>query len=509
MLRRHLFARVIVLSLLLAAPSFAGLDNSHHDIRHYLPDKDACLVCHGRKDANSYPVLEEELGAVGGECIFLCHSGKGILPETGGLIPTAGPSVGIADYATSDLPDYTTVFFTRSHGRVPENLRGESGKPVAWPPYGVNAQGVSPNARLECTSCHSVHDNRHAPFLNAPLAATIPDLNGFCDRCHPERATNNLLGPPDGTHPVDFPVSAEAAAGRNQQGRHPRRIAIQTYGGKDGSGTVNVFDVPNPSPAELSDPDLHWSMGGHLAAGPDGAMTTWNARAGSQQMGCFTCHSAHRARVNGEDNLVVVRTFDAEGGWNPLCVGCHGAARSLDADRNDWDVGMTGFGHPAGAASGRDFEGLYAASTGAFRFRVAAVKHVNPQNGNRFGDRGQIMCTTCHKVHFGMPGTMALANVGQNTKAICKACHNGVGIPNENDVSKGGTVMTGANAANSHHVTAFVVKVDGTHIPVNETGPPLELRVPSWANLATGIGDVTIGMDCADCHVFNGTAHNW
>jgi len=470
----------------------AGLDNSHHDIRYHLPGKDACLVCHDRKETNSYKKMEDELGRVGGKCVFMCHSGKGILPETGTLVPTPGPSVNTTDYTASQNPDYTAVFFTKSHGSDPANLKGADGQPVPWPPPGVTWHGMSAGKKIECTSCHSVHDNAYPPFLLAPLAASETNLDGLCNRCHRDRATNTLLGPPDGGHPVDFAVDNIAASTRSKYGRHPRRILIQKYGRSDGGGTTNVFDVPNPSAAALKEIDTSWNMGGHLTSGPTEAMTAWTGNRSTQRMGCYTCHSAHRNTVNGETNLVVVRTTDIDNSWNPLCTGCHGAATSLAGDQAEWDVGMTGYGHPVGKNTSVDAAGFYTATQGGFKFRIGQVTHIKPQGGNRFGSRGELLCTTCHKVHFGQPGSMAIANLGQGVKSVCKSCHNGAGHPAPPD---------GVEPVNSHHVTATRERA----AEVQKQG----FVNPQWANIDTGLGDIASGLDCADCHIFNGTAHNW
>jgi hypothetical protein len=200
---------------------------------------------------------------------------------------------------------------------------------------------------------------------------------------------------------------------------------------------------------------------------------------------------------------------DDEYGWNPLCVGCHGRATSLEGERKEWDVGVTGFGHPAGSSTGREESGFYRTTAGDFLFRIASVIHVNPARGNRFGPWGQLLCTTCHKIHFGLPDTMRMADLGQGTRSVCKTCHSGVGIPNENDWSKGGNATIGHNLPNSHHVTALQVTLDGKHLPEQETEGPLHIRNPSWTDSVSGLGDLATGMDCADCHVFNKTAHNW
>ena len=505
----------VFLLLLVAPPATAGIDNSHHDIRQYLPEKDACLVCHGRKDSNFYGLMANDLGTYGGQCIFLCHSGKGILPETDTLVPKPGPSVSMIDYSTSQAPDYTVVFFTRSHGRWPDNLKSGSGRPAPWPPANLNWPAVAVGTPIECTSCHSVHDNSYPPFLNAPLAADYPALDGFCDKCHPERATGNLSAPPDGNHPVDFIVDNAIAASRSENGRFPRRIRIQPYGQPDGSGTINVFDVPAPAAKALNDKAVSWDMGGHLASGRGEAMTAWMPRGGRQQMGCYTCHSAHRPNLNGERNLNVVKTIDADGGWNPICVGCHGNATSLAGDRKEWNVGMTQWGHPSGALTSRDKSDQYTTTLGNFKFRIASISYLSRQAGNQFGSNGELLCTTCHRVHFGVSGSKGLVDIGQRGKSICKTCHGGVGLPNESDWSKGGTVTTGHNRPNSHHVSTGPVKVstqtsNQPHPKFNETVPALlHVQMPSWANTNSGLGDITTSMDCPDCHTFNSTAHNW
>jgi hypothetical protein len=507
--------RAVSLLLLVAGPAFAGLDNSHHDITHSLPEKDTCLVCHSRRDTNYYRTMETELGTVGGQCVFLCHSGKGILPETPGIVPTPGPAVVPETYGAARVPDYSSVYFTRSHGRDPAKLKDAEGRNVPWPPSGLQWQGVAAGSvKLECSSCHNVHDNRYAPFLLAPLGAEVPKMNGICDLCHRERATNNLSGPPDGSHPVDFFVDNAASASRSGFGRIPRRIRIQQYGAEDGTGNEHVFDVPNPPPSALAVGGSSWDMGGHLFSGPEQSMTVWSGEGSRQQMGCYTCHSAHRPNANGENNLVVVTTVDNAATWNPICTGCHGAAVTMDGDRREWNVGMTPFGHPAGIKSSAD-NGVYTTTVGEFRFRISTPAHRNPQGGNRWGSNGILLCTTCHKVHFGQKDSMAVADLGQGIRSICKACHTGVGIPNLNDFSKGGATATGHNALNTHHVTMppGVVTPPNTMTQTGEStaGYPntLYINTPSWYDATTGIGDLSIGMDCADCHVFNGSAHGW
>ena len=503
-------ARILLLVplvlLLTAGVSYAAFDNSHHDLRSYAAAKEGCFHCHGRYDASNLGAQANNFGNVGGLCLARCHSGAGILGASATLQPTPAPSVNPADYtAATPAADYSVVYFTRSHGRVKANLTLNgtttdlaTGGASTWPYMG---SGV---AEIECTSCHAVHDNANAPFLWAPLASTSASaLDGFCDKCHTERATQNLTGAPNGNHPVDFIIDNVAASTRATNGRHPRRILVQKYGA---SGNVPIFDIANPAASALVNTGTSWSMGGHLTSGQNAAMVNWTGGGSTQQMGCYTCHAAHRNTVNNENNLVVVENFDAATGWNPLCVGCHGASTTRANDINEWQVGMSAWGHPVGANTDVA-AGQYTSSVGNFKFAVATPTYTNPQNGNQFGNQGEVMCTTCHKVHGGTG--MLVANVGQGTKAVCKSCHTGVGIPNQNDASKGGTVTTGHNVANAHHATRGSFTA-GTVVQANETSSAnLTIVDPSWRNTTTGLGDFATGMDCADCHTFNGTAHNW
>jgi hypothetical protein len=485
----------LLLSILsfVTSSALAGVDNSHHDLRDYLPEKDACLVCHDRKDSNYYEVLDEELGRVGGQCVFLCHSGKGILPETDGLVPTPGPSVDTATYLTQQKPDYRSVYFSRSHGRYPGNLRGRDGQPVPWPPPGVSWQGLDAGRPIECTSCHSVHDGTYAPVLLAPMWSTPGDFDGFCDRCHPERATGNLSAAPDGNHPVNFFLDPAEASKRAGHSRHPRKISLQKYGDPSGEGQTAVLDVAAPSAEEMTRKGTHWEMGGHLAEGPRTAMREWRGDGGKQQVGCYTCHSAHRPNTSGERNLVVVRTVDSANGWSPLCLGCHGDARAAEADMDEWNPGITSWGHPAGRKTKRNDDGTYTVTTGVFRIRIGSPSFLYRQGGNQFGPQGELLCTTCHTVHFGMAGSMALSNLGQGSRSICKACHDGSGNP----PPPHGEIMP----ANSHHITLRESEWGKRALQGFEN--------PSWVNTVTGMGDLSTGMDCSDCHVANGTAHNW
>ncbi|HEY3490335.1 MAG TPA: hypothetical protein VGK27_09470 [Candidatus Deferrimicrobiaceae bacterium] len=498
----------------------AAFDNSHHDMRTYNAQKEGCFQCHGRSSTFVFSgATDNQFGNVGGLCLARCHagvSGQTILGPSATLIPSTSVSIDPLTYnAVANTKTYDVVYFENSHGHLKSALKNAAGATQdltalttgaqTWPYVGTAA------TTIECTSCHAVHDSANAPFLWAPLAASnATTLDGFCDKCHTERATNNLTANPDGNHPVDFLVDNTAAAGRNTLTRHARSIVIQGYTGG------RIFDVANNfTAAAMTGTANSWASGGHLTSGQNAAMNNWTGGASTQQMGCYTCHAAHRnGGIAGENALTVIQTADLNNGWNPLCVGCHGSSTTQAADASEYRVGTTAWGHPVGTSTAVGANG-YVSSVGNFNFQIATLTpaswNAGPANNNEYnqlGTTGRVLCTSCHKVHFGTG--MSIANLGQGTKAICKQCHSGVGIPNEADQSKGSSVATGANVANSHHVTHAGAIAAGSVDKVGDTATKLQIALPSWRNTTTGLGDVTVtGMDCADCHTFNNTAHNW
>lgn len=524
---------VAAMLLMLSGVSQAAFDNSHHDMRTFTgTTKEGCLQCHGRQSAQSFTGSVAALGNVGGLCLQRCHSGAGIIGALGTVVPQGPVNVDDRNYTTAARPtaNYDIVYFNAgSHGNIAANLRngGWTGAgAVTWPPATANTwpyMGAS-IANIECTSCHAVHDNLNAPFLWAPLGpTTINTASSFCDRCHSEsaRSGNFLTNAPNGNHPINFVVDNAAAATRTDaNGRHPRRIVFQTY------NALRVFDVPNPAGSTMigaPTAGTAWATGGHIVI--PGAAATQNTTAipnfgtgtTTAAMGCYTCHSAHKTSVYGENNLVNVATVDNTGTWSPLCVGCHGPATSLAGDQNEAAIGTTQYGHPVGSAA-VPTAGLYTTTIGGFRFAVnTGISFTDQENNVGWGTGNALLCTTCHQVHGGATGSMALAKIGQTTTtAICKMCHNGVGIPNVHDASKGGNLgdatTNRANLANAHHVTNTTVS-NGMG-KAGDTGTVLYVNTsPSWAGTITrapNLGVLTSGgMDCADCHTFNGTAHNW
>jgi predicted CXXCH cytochrome family protein len=509
---------IALLFVLFATPAMAGIDQSHHDLPFYntgVTVKDKCFFCHGLKDANSGAGLEANYGKVGAFCAARCHSGANLMVGSGnGIIPQA-PAAVTSDTPVRPTADVSAVAMANSHGdnvaKVVAGVTVASSVASSGLPYVTSA-------KIECTSCHSVHDSANTPFLWAPMQGAAVQT-GLCDKCHLSRANNNMVAgaSPQGNHPVDFAVNPGAALTRTGgvgvatvPPRHGRTIHFDWSSGTLGAG---VFDVTTPNGAALNTAaGAQYRTGGHLGDFSQQTGTT-------SQMGCYTCHSAHQPGGNGgSNNLTVVALIDGVGdSFSPICMGCHGAATTWAANATDNSVGGNGpsyYGHPYGSNSGYTSVaggvGTYPVSVGGFTFTVPVdtVENANTQRGINFGPGGQVKCTTCHDVHLGVADSKALAQLGQAAgAAICNACHNGSELADQTDAGEGGGTPEGANA---HHRTTTAA-IGASYDPANDANN-LAINT-AWLTGAPAtyynMGVLTDGLQCADCHMFNGTAHNW
>jgi len=501
-MRKFICLWLALMAFALVSPAWAALDLSHHDMPNYLTtpaNQDKCFYCHGIQDLNDATAIRTDYGTVGAFCLTRCHNAAGLIGAVGAVEPEAPASNGGAgDTWARPGADYAIVAWTSSHadnttkafyGASAANLVGTSGFPYAT------------NANLQCTSCHSVHDAANAPFAWATLGGSAAGTN-LCERCHGLRATNTLSANPDGNHPVNFVYDETAALGRSGATasgvpRNGRTISIDWTG--------NVFDVPVPG--TLSTSAQNYATGGHLS----GLAT--KATSG-QTMGCFTCHSAHQPGT-AANNLTVVTMNDSGLTFSALCMGCHGSASTWATNATDNSVGANGpeyYGHPYGAGSGYNSlasgVATYPVSVGGFTFTLpyTTVENANTQNGIQFGTGGTLLCTTCHDVHLGWANSKALADLGQNAGSnICNACHNGSEFLDVTDVGEAGT----GEAANSHHRTTLQpTAIAADHNPANDA-QNLSINLSWMTPVYYNQGSLADGLQCADCHQFNGTAHNW
>jgi predicted CXXCH cytochrome family protein len=379
---------------------------------------------------------------------------------------------------------------------------------------------------MECTTCHNVHDNTQTPFLQRNLFTGGPGATrSFCEVCHATDRGANWNGAggttteiaPNGEHPVNLGLVLGSVSTRTLGGRVGRFIQIDTY------GATRVYDVATANGAA----GLQTQAQSYVTGGK---VSSWGAATTGNTFGCYTCHSAHMDS-GATANLVLRDTVSANGQWNPLCLGCHGRLAPSATEGNDDNPGLSGFTHPCGpsAPTATNTTGAPAAvtfpnSTGAtftFNVNVSAIRGYpavigSITNGGVGMDVATFKprCTSCHDVHGGVAGTMAIADLdgtvdGTMTGAVCYRCHMNGDLPDVTDAAG-----AAGEAANSHHRTSATAMATPTNAwTTADAGDPLTIDTPSWAGTAMPTGDtfgnLADGLSCPDCHVFNGTAHNW
>ncbi len=472
-----------LLVLCFAVPAFAvGIDNTHHSMKDYGlgTSKFTCYACHG------YPVVNTPvsgLGTVGSFCYNQCHSGGGL--AGGGATINPGV-VGTFDYSTGAVSPVAAAAsgiqaLTGGHGMVWVSLPVKDSYTTLR--TGVNWPYMTTGS-MQCTTCHDVHNNTYAPFLRAPLsmavnsaetpAALITDT--FCVKCHSgsdatgTKRYNLIASLPNGAHVIETGVDNLMTA--RALPRHNRAIAFK--GG-------NVFMTATSWGTQLNGAaGTSWNLGGKLGG----------TNALGKLVGCYTCHQVHMnaslTAPTGEkfswltSMAYTDNNLHTNAGGDDLCVGCHGAAGAAPANQNP---GTTNYYHPVNASAVSTNitdpnNAVYTVSTGAFAIAVNIT-------GKPYGVSGRLVCTSCHApAHADSP--VASSMVLNPVAPKCATCHNSV-------------TFQGGTTPNSHHVYG-----GGTNYLAAGS-----YTQPSYKAANDNLVDLSDGLQCNDCHVFNSTAHNW
>lgn len=505
--------KTMLAGVVMLAPiaGWAAIDGTHHDMTTYptpasKTSDQKCAYCHSITLA---PLADPGIGSVGVFCAVVCHNGR---------VPTAaidGP--GLMDPASATLAG--TVgnsglnVLVNSHGLTKADLDGvnygglDQGSDItatSWPHAG--------EANMQCTTCHAVHDGDNPPFLNAPLG-TGSNATAFCSRCHTgaRAAAATVAGRYQsiagmGAHPTEFTVDTDDDGVFGEEGP-TLGLPAGSKLGRAISFKSEILNRVAKSTASVAafnaTSDDAWVTGGHLVNNTVVRMPIAAASAvASTTMGCYSCHSAHQ----DQDNVLLLGSTNAAhvgGASSVLCIGCHGTGAANTAI---WNAGITNYGHPANEGAAAPYVHDHASH--------AAVNHANlPASGTfpidvvdplepalagvtalQIGANGEILCNTCHDVHGGVIGQMAIRDITgamvDATDRICFGCH--------------GTQDTSASepAWNRHHPTMPAASIDNAYDKTN----PL-----TWDATYGGTGLMTMndGLGCGDCHVFNDTAHNW
>jgi len=499
------FLPACVFLMIAAAPAFAVIDNTHHDMNQYLSGSFSCYACHGFR-LGSGLTSDNNLGTVGSFCYNQCHRGSGGIagaipvasdfPNTGNENGALWPGTRVARGAIYNGGSASVLNkYGMGHGRNWSNMPtiDNATKPAQtnnWPHVG--------SGDMQCTGCHDVHSNTYAPFLRAHLSIGTGAGSAaatFCVQCHTGSATSTgdgrwvvVTANANGAHPIETDSATAATRTGGTPTRHGRLINIKGTRGaarNDANDNSSIFKAlslfaTGLGASGLGNPANHYRPGGKL-----GAM---NTPADNGAVICITCHGIHLpSNVAGTNNLTYVSIGDQSGDnepGNPICIACHGPGPTPTGTSNA-NPGVSSYYHPVNgealSVSGSRPEPNYTASTGSFTFAV------NVGSGAGASDLGvnlRLVCTSCHTYgHGGPTGTMLLTTRART----CGGCHNTT------------AVQTGS-AANSHH--RYGGSADYTQAANGGYTAPSYAATNPTVNLTNGLG-------CEDCHVFNSTAHNW
>jgi predicted CXXCH cytochrome family protein len=276
-----------------------------------------------------------------------------------------------------------------------------------WDVDGVAAENYSatgfPYTRaggsLECTSCHNVHNDDGAPFLNrTSMGGAVPAagsaVGGLCSTCHLRYNAGN--------------VGAANTGGTGGRSLHPTNISFADLPGNLATTIINPIDAD----LRIAIPGLSgagWALGGHLTTTQDGSV------GGAGGFSCQTCHAVHgtgAGTLQIPDLLAInnyPRTPDQP---SALCVGCHGGPT------NGNTVG-TGTDHPIDTDPGRPFY-----PTGVTLPVYWTDNTDRDRQASPFYTDGSPTCSSCHDAHGGITATSLLRRPQNSPDGWCFECHN-------------------------------------------------------------------------------------
>ena len=251
------------------------------------------------------------------------------------------------------------------------------------------------NGPIECTTCHNVHNDDGAPFLNRP---NMGGTNGICVTCH-ERANED----------------PSAVAGNNQYGTGNRSLHPTNAPYSDnGSNGVTTFE--SPMDARLRVPlaglsGARWTLGGHLTTAQEGT---------AGNISCQTCHAVHGtdALTGVEDLLAIPNNYNTAGQPSALCEGCHGGPAGAAVNH----VG-TGTDHPIDSDAGRPFYPVGTTMPTAWTNTTDQDTPASPFWGGTAPASNAPTCSGCHDTHGGISATSLLRSPSASADGWCFECH--------------------------------------------------------------------------------------
>ena len=338
--------------------------------------------------------------------------------------------------------------------------------------------------KLECTSCHNVHDDTNRPFLHRPATAPQTAIGTLCSACHPQRVANSAKNQVDtvSVHPVG--IAADNTATTASASAITVNVAMTT-----GLVTESIWTVSQNV----------WKLGGKL-----GTMAVGSS---SGNMDCQTCHAVHGATAAPAEDLLAIdnRASATDNAVSGLCVGCHAQGDSGNP------VGISGTDHPMSGYQGRSFYPTGVALPGDWTVVGASVTGASAFYN--MSGKGNPRCSSCHDAHGGIAGTsilrpmVATSGDGQlSSPAWCWSCHSTARIVPNLHHSNTDTLGTSAiNCSGCHGNTATAQQSWSAHNGFGNfaVGPDTNTATPT-----PGTGDFytttsnsgTFQNLCEKCH---------
>ncbi len=381
----------------------------------------------------------------------------------------------------------------------PVNAR-MAGNPL--PEWSRETIAISPTGKVDCWSCHRVHAT---PSESRLLVREIYRGNG-CVRCHPQQGSFSGFG---GNHPVSM-TGQEVRLGQEQVTCLSCHRAHNAY---SNSRQLLRYDRTQSRACGECHLAMFTAQVNHplgiLRAGRSGRLGELGAQFGpNRAMLCTTCHRVHQAAEN---------TRGLVAGEKRICLYCHQDKASLGAD------GMSPGGHP-----------VLVPASGSMSIEVIAA-------GGRIGAGGELLCTTCHRIHGA--GSRDDCLVLDKRTFTCTLCHRSLAGAGKNRHSQATALVSflegggeGAieekDACRSCHaahgwsrtaaegrqdlISRLCLSCHGEGKPASKPDPatshPLPSSMSAGRSLATDLplylGDGRAfrkgGISCATCHDIHG-----
>ncbi len=238
-------------------------------------------------------------------------------------------------------------------------------------PDATNRRGQTAEEGGPCSACHLAHYYARE-IIPSPL-----DPDGWCITCHRAygvaagHARTEIMHHPE-SHCLECHNSHDMTHGAFLKATTPD-LCLSCHEQYDGGVAVGMHPL-----AKMADsiPESLLEAGAFVGADP-------------AQVTCATCHAVHDAP---NENLLVLETRT-----NELCLACH-----ADTMTAHGDSGLPL--HGAGPVLNEEQRAVLA------------------RWGMPWGDQGQLLCVSCHKVHGGAPSGSLLA-FGADYGQACSECH--------------------------------------------------------------------------------------